>query len=161
MVDTGTIILAGVSFGVLALLLTLGLRCGAKTRPRQPADADADDAEASGERPGQGSRIGEVTIVLVAAFGLLLVLYTSFSRARQTSQQNACIGNLRQMDSAKEQWAMENGKEDHDAVTTRDVNAYIKGSMTPTCPGGGQYTYRVIGTNPTCNTVRPTSHRLP
>jgi len=66
---------------------------------------------------------------------------------------------LRQIDSGKEQAAMAHHLSDAAAVSTDTVNTYIKGGA-PTCPGGGAYTYNVIGTAPACNITSPTSHVL-
>jgi len=79
----------------------------------------------------------------------------SLVKARNTSKQNACISNLRQLDSAKEQAAMANNWTDGKAIepgSPEEANMlqYIKGG-TPTCPGGGTYTYGSIGTMPICS----------
>ena len=96
-------------------------------------------------------------MIVVAIIGLLAAIaIPSFLKARTTSRTNACINNLRQIDSAKEQWAMANNKNDGDTVAMDDLlgngnlsNGYIK--QTPLCKAGGAYTIGTIGTNPTCN----------
>jgi len=95
-----------------------------------------------------GFTLVEIMIV-VAIIGLLSsIAIPSFMKARTTSQQNACINNLRQIESAKEQWAMANMKATGAAIVSTDVDTYMK--TTPSCPAGGVYTYNLIGNNAAC-----------
>jgi len=88
----------------------------------------------------------------IAPIGLLsAIAIPSFVKARTTSQENACINNLRQLDAAKEQWAMAEAKRDGDSPDEPGVLEYIKGATMPVCPRGGTYTLNPIGTEPTCS----------
>src|ERR1700759_2180864 len=98
-----------------------------------------------------GFTLVEIMIV-VAIIGLLAAIaIPNFVKARTTAQKNACINNLRQIDGAKEQWALEKKKSAGSAVVDTEVNAYIKGNATPSCPGGGTYTYNAVDTAPACS----------
>jgi prepilin-type N-terminal cleavage/methylation domain-containing protein len=97
-----------------------------------------------------GFTLVEIMIV-VAIIGLLAAIaIPNFVKARGTAQKNACINNLRQIDGAKEQWALENKKSAGAATTDSEVNGYIKGGA-PKCPAGGSYTYGNVDSNPACN----------
>src|SRR5271155_4859585 len=111
-----------------------------------------------------GFTLVEIMIV-VAIIGLLAAIaIPNFVKARATSQANACINNLRQIDAAAQQFALEKGKKTGDAINfPSDLTPYIKlnvnGSIPP-CPAGGIYTDGIIGSNPVC-TLASICHVLP
>jgi prepilin-type N-terminal cleavage/methylation domain-containing protein len=83
-----------------------------------------------------GFTLVEIMIV-VAIIGLLAAIaIPNFVKARNTAQANACINNMRQIDSGIQQWALENNKKDSDPVGPDNVKDYIKGLQMPKCPSG-------------------------
>jgi hypothetical protein len=67
------------------------------------------------------------------------------------SERNTCIANLRQIDSAKLQWAADNNKTLNDTPTAQDLAGYLPGGVFPTCPSGGSYTINSVGLPPSCS----------
>ena len=107
----------------------------------------------------QGFTLVEIMIVVLIIGILMAIAVPNFIQARQTSRKNSCIANLKQIDSGKEQYAMEN-KLDTGATETWGnlVPNYLKSQ--PSCPGGGAYTINVVGTNPACS-LSASGHVLP
>jgi prepilin-type N-terminal cleavage/methylation domain-containing protein len=61
-------------------------------------------------RAERGFTLVEIMIVVLIIGILLAIAVPNFVRARESSRAKACVSNLKQIDAAKEQWAMDNNK---------------------------------------------------
>jgi prepilin-type N-terminal cleavage/methylation domain-containing protein len=116
-----------------------------------------------------GFTLVEIMIV-VAIIGLLAAIaIPNFVRARTTAQMNACINNLRQIDGAKQQWALENKASQTASPGATDIQPYLgRGSAgtQPVCPADSSqtmatsYSINTLQVAPSCQIVT-SSHVLP
>ena len=67
----------------------------------------------------------------------------------RTSQHNACINNLRQIEEGKEQWALDTKQAAGTVADLTMVNAHLR--TVPVCPAGGTYSYGRIGEDARCS----------
>jgi prepilin-type N-terminal cleavage/methylation domain-containing protein len=112
-----------------------------------------------------GFTLVEIMIVVAIIALLAVVAIPNYVHARTQSQVNACINNLRQIDDASQEWALENHRGATATVSFTDIQPYLKGAVI--CPAAGNsatfadsYTLTTISNKPSCNIV-PAKHLLP
>jgi len=113
------------------------------------------------------SHIGGFTLVeimiVVSIIGLLAsIAVPNFTKARMTARMNACISNLRVIDGAIQQWALDTKQGETAQVTAADILPYLKNAVT--CPSGGKtftdsYSVTTVEARPTC-LIQPSTHKL-
>jgi len=98
-----------------------------------------------------GFTLVEIMIV-VAIIGLLAAIaIPNFVKARESAQAKSCVNNLRQIDGAVDQYALEAGLSTGDPapMATPGILDYLK--ATPECPVGSLgYGAQVVGTAAVC-----------
>ena len=98
----------------------------------------------------KGFTLVEIMIVVAIIAILAAVAIPNFVRYRKTSQMNACISNLKQLQAACEQARMSNIPTTFDSAGIIGSDKFIK--VMPTCPAGGAYTAPANDTSdPTCS----------
>jgi hypothetical protein len=100
-------------------------------------------------------------ITLVAGL-IALTLPFLASRLACRPNKNSCIANLKQIDGAIQQWALENKLAETNAPVLAEAVKYLKGGVLPICPFGGSYAAgKTVADPPTCTTAAELGHSLP
>ena len=100
-------------------------------------------------RREKGFTLVEIMIVVMIIGILLAIAVPNFVRAKENSRAKSCCANLKQIDGATQQWAIENKKAGIDTPVQADIETYLK--AYPLCPSGGAYTIGTVAINPTCS----------
>jgi hypothetical protein len=87
---------------------------------------------------------------------VVFLLFAGCERNGGIPADKDCIANLKQLETAKEQWAIENRKTTNDAPTMAEVTPFLRESRS--CRSGGVYTLGRVGEKPRCSIK---GHELP
>jgi type IV pilus assembly protein PilA len=100
-------------------------------------------------RRKSGFTLIEIMIVVAIIAILVVMAIPVFMRARENSQKNTCIANLRLMDTAITSWAVEArqrvGSDIDTSALFGPTNAIRE---QPICPAGGSFTFDTVGAKP-------------
>jgi prepilin-type N-terminal cleavage/methylation domain-containing protein len=89
----------------------------------------------------------ELLIVLTILSIILAIGVPNYMRSREESLKNTCIANMKQINSAMDEWVIEKKittgtvPSESDEV---DIYSYLKGGR-PECPSKGVYTLHEVG----------------
>jgi competence protein ComGC len=90
-----------------------------------------------------------ILAAVVALAGALVV--ANWPRSRSTAAKGICIAHLKQIDGAKQQWALEMKQLPTAIPTPSDLKRYLKSQNMPACLDGGTYTINAVSSDPTCS----------
>ena len=119
------------------------------------AQSAQDQIQALRASPAPAPAPGQPNAAAQAAFA---ARYGVAAQTPEQQQANACIANLRLIDGAKQQWALEKQKTPNALVTAADLAPYLRTGALPTCPAGGVYILNPVNIPPLCNIP---GHALP
>jgi prepilin-type N-terminal cleavage/methylation domain-containing protein len=100
----------------------------------------------------KGSAVQAFTLVeiaiVVAIIGVLAVLLIpGMVKSRKQSQGQRIVNDIREMDAAISQWALEYGQTDGASINTTQAATYLKKSWPTKDVLGNNFRLRTVGTN--------------
>lgn len=106
-------------------------------------------------RGRRGYTLVEIMIVVAVIAILMSVAIPNYLKSGKAASRNTCILNLRQIDGAMEQWAMDNNISEGSVPSPSQEDSiynYIDGGK-PVCPSSGEYTLHAVNSRPqvTCS----------
>ena len=102
----------------------------------------------------------EASLVIGISMMILALVFAEISRFRTGSQRRACIMNLKQIEAAKNLWALVNKKADNKSPAEAQLIPYLSAETLPDCPSGGVYTIRKVSQVTRCSLRKQKDHKL-
>ena len=93
-----------------------------------------------------------IVVVIVVLLMTRVILYFVEPVSKRSKNKNNCIANLKQLDSAKQQWAAEKMKLPTDIPAESDIfggTLYLRAKLI--CYLGGTYSLNAVSVAPTCS----------
>ena len=155
---TNKLALTSLVLGILSLVLCVvgivfaipGLICGFMGMSRVKKSGGTEKGHGLAMA---GTVMSGVALIMFPIIGLLTAIAVpNFVKARAAAQRNGCIANLRTIDGAKANWALENRKTQSETPELDDLvgpNKYLKQELK--CPAGGIYSLNAVEEKPTCS----------
>jgi hypothetical protein len=123
----------------------------------RPINVAQPSADALLRPPKDANPVWPVLLVLLVCAGIggaWFLAQQEKAKAAASTQQNECVNNLRLIDAAKQQWALEQRKQTTDTPDASDLLLYLgsggANGVLPVCPSGGTYSIGTVGQSPTC-----------
>ena len=144
------------ALAVTSLLMAL-LGCGFLSLPAIICGhiARSKTKRSGGMLTGGGMALAGLIIGYIGVIGSVIAIVTmavpAFVGSRAMAAEWGCASNIMLIQNAKSQWAMTNNKVDGDQIDVGEINRSLPNQTTPTCAGGGSYTYGKIGVAPVCS----------
>ena len=118
--------------------------------------------EVSSVSDSNAQRLAVARVALELQQNHLDELQTESQQLLETSTaiiaRKTCINNLRLIDDAKQQWALEHNIAATVVPVAKDLLPYLKDGVFPECPDGGTYSLNAVNEVPTCSIA---GHTLP
>jgi type II secretory pathway pseudopilin PulG len=99
-------------------------------------------------------------MIVVTIIALLAVIaIPNFMKARSSARVKSCMQNLRVMETAKAQWALDLRQPSTARPASTDIIPYLRDGRLPDCPAAGTYRIRSLPRQPICS-LYPEGHTL-
>jgi prepilin-type N-terminal cleavage/methylation domain-containing protein len=108
----------------------------------------------------QGFTLVEIMIVVMIIGLLAAIAVPGFQKARNSAYEKSCINNLRLIEGAKDQYAIDEGLVTDDAIPDGALDVYFKNETMIECPIEGTYDIGAVDTAPTCDAHDDTTHNV-
>lgn len=92
-----------------------------------------------------------IALWILGASAVVLLALGFFEIQTRQHVKQSCLNVLKQIEGAKESWALENRKSPDSLVTWSDIRPFFREDLSYACYQGGVYTIGVVSNSPSCS----------